>query len=71
MKQAVKNKLLSGVILGAVALLGIFVSLCGIGLSLGMRKLSFICFFSAVGLLAVLRLSVSLWNENNGMKSES
>ena len=66
MEQAVKRRLLLGLILGAMSLLGIFVGLCGIGLSLGMRKLSLVSFFSAVGLLLVLRLGVSLWRKTAG-----
>ena len=39
------------VILVIPVLLGIFVSLCGILLSLGFRKLSLLCFFVVLGLL--------------------
>lgn len=50
-----KNKVLVTLLLGSVFLLAVFVSLCGIGLSLGIRKLSIISFFSAVVLLVLLR----------------
>lgn len=50
-----KNKVLIALILGGVFLLAGSVSLCGIGLSLGFRKLSIISFFSAVCLLVLFR----------------
>ena len=53
----VKNKVLIGFFLGGVSLLAILISLCGIGLSMGIRKLSIFSFFSAIGLLVLLRLA--------------
>ena len=52
-----KTKVLITLLLGGVSLLAVFISLCGIGLSMGIRKLSIISFFSAVGLLVLLRLT--------------
>ena len=52
-----KNKALMAVCFGGLSLLAVSVSLCGIGLSLGIRKLSIVSFFSAVVLLVMLRLA--------------
>ena len=51
------NKALMAVCFGGLSLLAVSVSLCGIGLSLGIRKLSIVSFFSAVVLLVMLRLA--------------
>ena len=43
-------------IIGGVTLVGLMVMLCGIGLSLGFRKLSLFGFVSAIALLIILRI---------------
>lgn len=43
-------------IIGGVSLVGLMVMLCGIGLSLGFRKLSLFGFVSAIALLIILRI---------------
>jgi len=51
-----RDTLLTSGILLLFVLVGILVSFCGIGLSLGLRKLSVICFFAALGVLVLLRI---------------
>lgn len=52
----VKNRLLIPTILCGVILVGIMLGLCGVGLSMGYKKMSFIGFFGALGILALLRI---------------
>lgn len=49
-------------LLGSVVLIGILVGLCGIGLSFGLRKLSVISFFSAIGLLILFHFIIRTGN---------
>ena len=66
-----KTKVLITLFLGGVSLLAVFISLCGIGLSMGIRKLSIFSFFSAVGLLVLLRLTGRYLGREIDRKSES
>ena len=51
-----KNKLLMVTILCGVVLVGILVAVCGIGLSMGFKKMSIVGFFGALAILALLRI---------------
>lgn len=66
----VKNKVLITLSLGGVSLLALFISLCGIGLSMGFRKLSIVSFFSAIGLLVLLNLARRFLAQENVRKPE-
>jgi len=67
----VKNKILAALIFGGVFMLAVLVSLCGIGLSMGMRKLSIFSFFSAVILLVLLRFVGRFGDSRTGGKLKS
>jgi len=51
----VKDKMLAALLFGGMSLLAVSVSLCGIGLSMGIRKLSVSSFFFSILLLVILR----------------
>ena len=66
-----KNKVLITLSLGGVSLLALFISLCGIGLSMGFRKLSIVSFFSAIVLLILLNLARRFFTKEIVRKSDS
>ncbi len=66
-----KNKVSIALLLGGLFLLAVSVSLCGIGLSLGFRKLSIISFFSAIGLLVLFRFVRKFGESGTGWKPDS
>ena len=51
-----KSKLLKVTILCGVVLVGTLVAVCGIGLSMGFKKMSTIGFFGALAVLVLLRI---------------
>jgi hypothetical protein len=60
----VKGRKLLILIIGGVTLVGLMVMLCGIGLSLGFRKLSLFGFVTAIALLIILRIiGWARWSE--------
>ena len=66
-----KNKVVIALLLGGVFLLAVSVSLCGIGLSLGFRKLSIVSFLSAVGLIVLFRIIRRFGDSGTGRNSGS
>ena len=66
-----KNKVLITLSLGGVSLLALFICVCGIGLSMGFRKLSIVSFFSAIGLLILLNLARRFFVQEIERKPES
>ena len=66
-----KNKVLITLSLGGVSLLALFISLCGIGLSMGFRKLSIVSFFSAIVLLILLNLARRFFTQEIVRKPDS
>jgi uncharacterized membrane protein len=66
-----KNKVSIALLLGGLFLLAVSVSLCGIGLSLGFRKLSIISFFSAIGLLVLFHFVRKSGDSETERKLES
>ncbi len=52
----VKSRLLIPTILFGILLLGIMLGLCGIGVSMGFKRMSLIGFFGALTILVLLRI---------------
>ena len=50
------SRLLIPVILISFALIGVLIAVCGLGLSMGFRKMSMVGFFGAITVLVLLRL---------------
>ena len=66
-----KNKVLITLSLGGVSLLALFICVCGIGLSMGFRKLSIVSFFSAIVLLILLNLARRFFTQEIVKKPDS
>ena len=50
------SRLLIPIILISFALIGVLVAVCGLGLSMGFRRMSMVGFFGAITVLVLLRL---------------
>lgn len=56
-----KPRLQTLIFLAGIGLIGLFVMLCGLGLSFGMKSLSLFGFFAALVMFVVLRLILRLF----------
>ena len=50
------SRLLIPIILISFALIGVLIAVCGLGLSMGFRRMSMVGFFGAITVLVLLRL---------------
>lgn len=68
MEYRIKHLIFRASFLVGVSLVGLFVIFCGLGIAFGSRSLSVVGFFSALAMLALLRLM--LWRFKSGSEAK-